>query len=683
MPLLDIAAINVNQTPLDWKGNLDRMVRPIFDLKDNLPDILLYPELSLTGYGCEDAFHSADLTKRALKNLEIFAEICGKNAPGVLVVIGLPVRKDGLVYDCCAVIFDGRVRGIVPKQNLAGDGVHYEPRWFKAWRSGQIDPISIQGDDVPFGPLLIEHRDARIIIEICEDAWVAQRPAMEFLSRGFDLILNPAASHFAFGKNEIRKNIALESSRIFCSAFVSVNLLGCEAGRMIYDGGAIFASAGSIVTEAERFSYQDYRITRSVLDLEANRVLQSRIYSFREQMSAPMPSNAILHLSEATVEKKSIGFFSREKKETAQAQRSLSVTQKTLSRDEEFLFAVTLGLFDYLRKSHSRGFVVSLSGGVDSAACALLVHRMLFYSILELGSAEALRKLGREDLAGENPVAKPGASPEEARNFANAVSSGILFTIYQATRNSSDVTRKAAAGVAKEIHSKHFEEDIQSLVDGYLRIGESFLGRPLDWKTEDLSLQNIQARVRSPLAWLLANLHSCLLITTSNRSEAAVGYCTMDGDTSGGLAPIVGVDKAFLRKWMLFMETHGDAAGKIPQLNAINEQAPTAELRPLSAGQTDEKDLMPYELLNQIEKLAVLERKSPLEIFRILRGPQIEDGTLKAFIKRYFTLWSRNQWKRERYAPGFHLDDENLDPRTWYRFPILSGAYAEELEELD
>jgi NAD+ synthase (glutamine-hydrolysing) len=184
---------------------------------------------------------------------------------------------------------------------------------------------------------------------------------------------------------------------------------------------------------------------------------------------------------------------------------------------------------------------------------------------------------------------------------------------------------------------------------------------------------------------MLTNLRSALLASTSNRSEAAVGYATMDGDTSGGISPIAGIDKAFLRKWLCWLETAGpDGLGPIPALRAVNAQAPTAELRPSDAGQTDEADLMPYELLDAIERAAIRDKLSPLEAYQRMHAefPQYTAEQLLVWVERFFRLWSRNQWKRERYAPSFHVDDENLDPKTWCRFPILSGGYDRELAEL-
>ncbi|MEM8933798.1 MAG: NAD+ synthetase, partial [Acidobacteriota bacterium] len=111
---------------------------------------------------------------------------------------------------------------------------------------------------------------------------------------------------------------------------------------------------------------------------------------------------------------------------------------------------------------------------------------------------------------------------------------------------------------------------------------------------------------------------------------------------------------------------------------------PTAELRPHEADQTDEDDLMPYDLLDAIEESAIGEKRVPVEVYRAMRGrfPTIERRQLAEWVQRFFRLWCRNQWKRERYAPSFHVDDKNLDPKTWCRFPILSGGFERELEAL-
>jgi NAD+ synthase (glutamine-hydrolysing) len=266
----------------------------------------------------------------------------------------------------------------------------------------------------------------------------------------------------------------------------------------------------------------------------------------------------------------------------------------------------------------------------------------------------------------------------------------LLHCVYQSSQNSGAVTRHAAETLARALGAEMSCLDIAEMVGGYVGRIEQVLGRRLAWESDDIALQNIQARVRGPSVWLLANVKNALLLSTSNRSEAAVGYATMDGDTCGGLCPIAGIDKAFLLDWLRWLETAGPAGLHPPvpidfgALSVVTRQQPTAELRPPSAGQTDEDDLMPYRVLDAIERAAIRDKQSPREVFRLVRPqfPQNSNAQLQLWVERFFRLWCRNQWKRERYAPSFHLDDENLDPKTWCRFPILSGGFDRELQEL-
>jgi NAD+ synthase (glutamine-hydrolysing) len=270
-------------------------------------------------------------------------------------------------------------------------------------------------------------------------------------------------------------------------------------------------------------------------------------------------------------------------------------------------------------------------------------------------------------------------------NSIDEIMGRLLTTVYQRTANSGPVTQSAAQRLAEAVGAEHHLLDVGPTVSGYVSLLESALGRHLTWEHDDLALQNIQARARAPSVWMFANIKGALLLSTSNRSEAAVGYATMDGDTAGGLSPIAGIDKAFLLAWLKWLEEVGPKGmGPIHALDVVNAQVPTAELRPPGAHQTDEADLMPYPILDAIERAAIRDRLSPLETFEVLRGlkPDIAAAQLGAWVERFFRLWCRNQWKRERYAPSFHLDDENLDPKTWCRFPILSGGYEVELEEL-
>jgi NAD+ synthase (glutamine-hydrolysing) len=261
----------------------------------------------------------------------------------------------------------------------------------------------------------------------------------------------------------------------------------------------------------------------------------------------------------------------------------------------------------------------------------------------------------------------------------------LLTCVYQATENSSAITQQAAATLTSSLGANYLELNINALVKGYVDIVSEALQRKLTWEKDDIALQNIQARTRSPGVWLLANLQNALLLATSNRSEAALGYATMDGDTSGSISPLAGIDKEFIRHWLQWLEQQGPIQlAPFSALSLVNQQQPTAELRPSEMSQTDEQDLMPYPLLNTVEKAAIRDRQTPYEILHLLqnRYPEYTSEQLLIWIERFFNLWTRNQWKRERYAPSFHLDDESLDPKTWCRFPILSGGFASELAEM-
>jgi NAD+ synthase (glutamine-hydrolysing) len=657
MRLLKIAAGVLNQTPLDWLGNRENILAAIASAKSEQVGVLCLPELCITGYGCEDAFHSSGVHATALEMLTSIVP----ETKGIAVSVGLPVTYAGGVFNVAALLVDGRIAGFVGKQHLAGDGIHYEPRWFKPWPAGIQGEIEIDETQYPIGDLLFDVGGIRIGFEICEDAWVGNRPGGNLASKGTDIILNPSASHFAFGKHGLRQRFVLEGSRAFNVTYVYANLVGNESGRAIFDGDAMIASGGQMQAVGKRFSYRPMVLTATVVNIDVTRMARARSGSFEPEVDG----------DESDVIRMSIDFpvvgpvVEKLEKEPWMVGATV--------KEEEFTRAVCLGLFDYMRKSHSRGFVVSLSGGCDSASVVALIATMFELANWELGFEGLLNRIGLF----ANDVKKPA----EVRELVHR----LLTTVYQSTKNSGPVTRAAAIEVASAVNATHYEFDVDSIVDSYRNIVSSAIGEKLTWEKHDITLQNIQARVRSPGVWMLANLNNALLVSTSNRSEAAVGYATMDGDTSGGLSPIAGIDKAFLRKWLIWMEQQGpEGIGNIPALNSVNQQQPTAELRPLEDNQTDEDDLMPYDVLDLIERLAIRDKMMPIEVFDhiITEFPHYEKGQLGKWVIRFFRLWCRNQWKRERYAPSFHLDDENLDPKTWCRFPILSGGYDFEIEQL-
>ncbi|HWA33557.1 MAG TPA: nitrilase-related carbon-nitrogen hydrolase, partial [Cyclobacteriaceae bacterium] len=590
--MLKLAGATLNQIPIHWENNTGNILAAIEEARKQDVKILLMPELCITGYGCEDILLSDWLSEKAAQELQKIIPAC----KDITACVGLPIRINKITYNGAAVIRNGELLGITLKQNLAREGVHYEPRWFDPWVRDKVVEISLGGQSVQVGDLIYETDGIRFGFEICEDAWSRNRPGYRLHERHVDLILNPSASHFALGKAGRReKEVVIDGSEKFECAYLFVNHLGNEAGRMIYDGDIVFGQNGKLIAINDRLSFKKLNLLTCNVD-------------FKD----PSKSQVI------------------------------PVTDGR-ERNDEFVRSASLALFDYLRKSKAKGFVLSLSGGADSSLCAVLVSEMVRRASDELGWETFWTSLGFD-----------GKSPSSQKEAV----SKLLTCAYQSTRNSSTATLTAAKTLAESIGAGFHQWSIDEESDSYKSKIEGVLKRKLTWEADDIALQNIQARSRSPIIWLLANVKQSILLTTSNRSEGDVGYATMDGDTSGSLAPIAGIDKPFILQWLRWAERKLGYSG----LAAVNSLQPTAELRPSERAQTDEKDLMPYEVLLAIERLAIYERRPPFEVFENLKSTY-DPKALKQWIRKFFKLWSANQWKRERLAPSFHFDDLNIDPR--------------------
>ncbi|TDE16609.1 NAD(+) synthase [Dyadobacter psychrotolerans] len=668
MPQIKVASGVVNQTPMAWETNTKNIIHAIDEARKQQVSLLCLPELCISGYGCEDYFFAPDLVEQAQKCL---IEIVHETA-GIVVAVGLPVRHNNSLYNAACLIANKQILGFYCKQNLANNGIHYEARWFRPWQPGVIDSIEVNQMNYPIGDVIFDlsgsplqggSHGVRIAFEICEDGWVSNRPARRHYERGVDIILNPSASHFAFNKFMTRERLVVDASRSFSCSYVYTNLLGNEAGRAIYDGDAMIASNGDLLVTSPRFSYEDFLITAAVIDTDYTRLsqIQSKIAALNKDKSWRV-----------------VGRFDFPEMDPVlpQVAEMEPFEKGGALKEEEFARAVCLALFDYLRKSRSNGFTISLSGGADSCACTALCGLMIRLADESIGMKRFKEKLS---------YIKGIQSAKTEEDLALA----LIHNIYQGTENSSEDTLESARSLAHSIGSTFYNININGLVETYKGLIEEQIGRQLSWHDDDIALQNIQARVRAPGVWLLTNLSNHLLLSTSNRSEAAVGYATMDGDTAGSISPLAGIDKHYLRQWLRWLETAGcEVKGKhikITGLKKVNSLQPTAELRPQAQNQTDEVDLMPYDFLNELEKLSIRDKKSPVESYRnlVVRYQGLYSGEqIHAWTERFFKLWSRNQWKRERYAPSFHMDDLNLDPRSWCRFPILSGGFERELEEL-
>ena len=612
---IKLASSNLNQTPLNWKRNYRNIKTSINESINNKIEILCLPELATTGYGCQDLFFSNWLIKKSDELLIKISKLC----KSITVIIGHPLIFKGKIYNSCCIIRDCKILGFFVKSNLPNDGIHYEKRWFEPWILGKKDEIKFENKKYPIGTIEIKYnKKITLGFEICRDSWDKERPANYIKSNNYLIIFNPIASHYAFKKFEFRRNQVIQSSKNFNCTYMSVNLLGNESGKVIFEGDTILSQKGKLLDISKRFSFKNYLLNCYEIDL----VNDKKIFNY-----------------------------------------------KKLNEFEEFINAFSLAIVDYLSKSNSNGYALSLSGGLDSSSIAILIYEMIKRYIIEMGKEKTLKRFNLNKIDFSKNI------NQNAKNICKK----IFFTAYQKTKNSSKLTFKSANNIAKFIGSTHYTWSIDDEIDSIIEKISTQTKVKYNWEKNDIALQNIQARVRSPFIWFIANTNNLLLLSTSNRNESSVGYSTMDGDSSGSIAPIAGVDKIFLRDLLTYLLKKYDYE---PISNVLSLK-PSAELKPLKFNQQDEKDLMSYRLLSKIERYAVKDKLSPKEIIIKMKGyKKYSNKDLVNSIKIFFTLFGKNQWKRERTAPSFHFDEYSVDSSSWLRMPILSNNFREEIENL-
>lgn len=686
MKKIVVSAASLNQTPGMLVQNRANIMAAATQAKDNHSYLLVTPELSLSGYGLEDYFHSPKLIENCFSQLILLAQELPED---LIVTVGVPYLFNGRLYNGVAVLLNGRIQGVTFKKNLASNGIHYEPRWFTQWQSNQVlyDRPEVVDYTIPVGTPIYDIGGLRFGIEICEDGWVSNRVASHYFNCGVDIIANPSASHFAIGKFETRKRLVQDSSRAHGVTYIYCNLNGCESGRAVYDGGCLICSDGEIINQGERLHFTDVEVTHSVVSNNLSRISKFTA-SQRYTDSTPDIGDALVSLIFAKRRVRDTNDYTAGKPparlSTAKRAPVLAWEQSQWLAHEETVRAIALGLRDWSKKTYTGGYALSLSGGADSALVSVLCYLSMYYELSEFK---------RKNIALSDSYFSRFVDDWHGDVY-QTIMSAYLTTGYQPSRNSGSVTRTAANELAGSLGASHYIFEVGDIVEAYEQELGSKMGITFNWEQHDIFKQNIQARTRSPMIWGVANIKNVLLLTTSNLSEASVGYVTQDGDSSGVLAPISGITKSRVLRVLKWLESHGtlvdecsddglvSSAKCFDKLSYINNQQPTAELRPVE--QKDEDDLMPFELLDQIIELHIQQNHSPIEIFEELasRHSNRNDSYLAQCIIKYFRLFHRNQWKRDRQAPGFHIEINSLDPKTYKRMPLLGNAFINELDLL-
>jgi len=668
-----IAAASLNQTVGDWAGNEARIREVIAATRATGAKLLLLPEMCLPGYSLGDRLLRIGTIERSWDMLLRLRDATA----GVAVAVGLPIQYEGVVYNAMALLADGVLIGLAAKENLATGDVQYENRYYLSWPHGRlVDYRGPDGSIVPLGTQMFHLQGiGTVAFEICEDAWKGLRPGSTYALAGAEILLNPSASWFTIGKHRLRRRLVEQISRADHCVYLYTSLSGCDATRLIFDGSLFLAVDGRIEAEGRRFVFQrDWELVDRVVDLREIRHARMEEGSWREQNSratwgayGEVPGTVRV---EGDFSTRGVAaapppyWIPREPDHPDPSLRYLEdlvyggkpITERDLNHVELEL-ALSLALRDYTRKTGIKTCCLALSGGRDSAMVAWIVRQMHRYSHPELSVADLAAYVGRR-----------------------------FICAYLATENSGSKTRAAARAVAAEVGATYHDGNVQPALTAAHDVIATMTGEPLSWTNpqHDITLQNIQARVRGMLIWTLANLESALLLVTSNKSEAAVGYTTMDGDSSGGLAPISDVPKSLIK---LYLDWAADFHG-LRSLQLIKGMEASAELRPLGSEQTDEADLMPFHVLDQIMYAFVQLALDPREIL-IRLWPALQDhyhGDLLKFaadVRKFVRLFCFAQWKRERIAISFRVTAFDLDPKTGFRFPPVQAPFTEELADMD
>jgi NAD+ synthase (glutamine-hydrolysing) len=666
-----VAAASLNQTVGAWTENRERIQQAIAEARERGARLLLLPEMCISGYSLGDRLLRKGTLERSWDSLQDLLP----HTHGMIVCLGLPLAHNGVLFNAMAVCADGKIGGLVAKENLATGDVEYESRWYSPWRHGVVEQfVAPDGSKHPLGSQVFEAPGiGRFGIEICEDGWKGIRPGSTFALSGCEILLNPSASWFHIGKHATRRRLVEQVSKEDHVAYLYTSLLGCDATRIVFDGSVLIASDGKMLQEGKRFVFEhSIEMVDQILDLQALRQARREEGSWREQAhraasgefgKSPAINTLTGNFGTGVPVPADPPYWEVSPEPPADASLEWlhlnghcgPITHSDVPHLELEL-AIAIGLRDYTSKCGIKKIALALSGGRDSAMVAVLVQRMHHY-------------------------ANPKADPEAIKAIVNK---GFLCA-YMATENSGEKTALAAKELAGEIGARFEHFGIQEAVKTHVQLIENVVNRPLSWENpvDDLALQNVQARLRGSLIWMLANLDQALLLSTSNKSEAAVGYTTMDGDTSGGLSPIADIPKSLVSLWLEWArDFHG-----VQALHHVTKMEPTAELRPKENEQTDEGDLMPFFILDQLLYEFVQKAHDPLDIFKAL-WPTLNDhykGDPKAFAKdihRFVKLFCRAQWKRERLAISFRITAFDLDPKTGFRFPAVQSPFREELADL-
>jgi len=610
----------------DCAFNAEKIIEIIKDAEKKSVEFLVFPELCITGYTCGDLFFKDTLLKGAKEGLIKITE--ATNGSSMVSIVGLPMVINGRIYNCAAVLQNGRILGFVPKTNLPNYNEFYENRWFTGADQLDVDEVWFNDSMIPVGADLVfvakNREELAFGIEICEDLWSILPPSSFLTQSGATLIFNLSAGNELVAKGEFRKNLVKSQSSRCVGGYVYASANSCESTTdSVFSGHLMIAENGNILKESERFFFEN---KLEIADIDLDRLLYNRRILQPSRRSIISKSFRIISFDYTSL--------NLENDIHRKIDKHPFVPENTGERDErceEILSIQTLGLMKRMKHTNTQKLVVGISGGLDSTL-ALIV------------SVRAMAKLGLP-LSNLIAITMPGFGTTD-RTFDNSVN---LCKGYNTDLRIINI---------KDACLQHFKD-----------IGH-------DKDIHDTTYENVQARERTQILMDVANKEGALVVGTGDLSEIALGWSTYNGDHMSMYAVNSGVPKTLVRhiiKW--YAEYEADEHIKTILLDIIDTPISPELLPPSDTGEIVQKTediLGPYEVhdffLYYMQSYGAGPAKLLFMAERVFEG-QYSSSQLKkwltVFCKRFFS----QQFKRSCIPDGPKVGTVSLSPRADWRMP--------------
>lgn len=621
---LKVCAVSPRVTVAGVQSNLNAALQEIEKANKNKVQILVFPELFLSGYTCGDLFLQTALQDACKSALTAVCRATENSA--LVVVIGLPLKFGASLYNCAAVVQNGMVVAVIPKTYIPNYNEYYEKRWF-ASGDGVNGTIKLNEQEVPFGQTLVRLSDDAVLgVEICEDLWTPSTPGTSLALSGANIIVNLSASNEVVTKNDYRKNlICMQSAKDFCAYIYASAGVGESTTDLVFSGACTAAENGALLSEGERFAFNG-SVAEACIDIEKLNAERAHNTSFTD--AAKKLKEKLSEVS-TPVEVSDL--------EYNEVNRSFDphpfVPSDSAEKDErcrEILSIQSHALAKRMSHIGAKKAIIGISGGLDSTLALLVTARAL--KILNLPNENMIC------------VTMPGFGTTD-RTYQNAVD---LIHAFGATFMEISI-RNAARGHMADI--------------GH------------DESVHDITYENTQARERTQILMDLANKHGAVLVGTGDLSELALGWCTYNADHMSMYGVNAGVPKTLVRHLVR------NEAQQLPEeiskiLNDILDTPVSPELLPPDENgniqQKTEETLGPYEVhdfyLYHFLRFGTRPEKLLFMASRAFVGIYSEEqlkNWLKLFVRRFFT----NQFKRSCLPDGPKVGSVSLSPRGDWRMP--------------